>query len=189
MAKCELCNEKKGRRKCPAINKVICPSCCASKREKEIDCPPTCEYLTTGKDFKIKKDIEKAIRKGLYDIKDDIFENKDAESLFLEFESFLAKKYYENNDVNDNKIYNTVSKIYAVAADIKFEMKYTDKYEEEIITKYSELDEKFPDLSKIIKKDVLLKTLDNIKKYSGGEYADKGYLRKVHIKNGGKVFF
>ncbi len=46
--KCPLCNTRKARRQCPAKSALICPVCCATKREIEIDCPLSCAYLREG---------------------------------------------------------------------------------------------------------------------------------------------
>ncbi len=192
MPKCEICKEKKARRNCPAIGKTICPSCCASKRLKEIDCPTDCEHLTSGQDFKERKDIEKVVRTGLYAMEKDISkDNKEVVlSLISEIESFLAEEFYENIDVNDHKIYNALSKVYAFYSGKLSDIKYDDEYEEKIIKKCFELEEKFKEnLAIPQKQDILIRILDSIKKETGGTYSDKSYQRVIHIKNGGKVYF
>lgn len=45
-SRCPLCRERKGKRSCPAKGELICAHCCGTKRLVEIDCPPTCVYLT-----------------------------------------------------------------------------------------------------------------------------------------------
>lgn len=42
---CSLCGTRKARRSCPAVRRMICPTCCGTKRMKEIACPPDCVYL------------------------------------------------------------------------------------------------------------------------------------------------
>jgi len=189
MAKCELCNEKKARRECPALSKKICTFCCATKREKEIECTSDCEHLSTGKDFKKKKNIEKLVRAAFVELNEDVFKsNPDILTLISEFEKILAVKYYENNDVNDNTIYNALSKVFA-EKETKFEIKFDSEYEKEIIEKYYDLEKKYSDLDDSLKKVTVVKLLDTIKKETGGTYCDRAYLREVHIKNGGKVYF
>ena len=46
---CPLCGERKAKRACPALDKVICAVCCGTKRLVEINCPSDCVYLTTAK--------------------------------------------------------------------------------------------------------------------------------------------
>lgn len=42
---CSLCRTRKAKRSCPALGRTICSTCCGTKRQKEINCPPTCVYL------------------------------------------------------------------------------------------------------------------------------------------------
>jgi hypothetical protein len=46
---CPLCGERKAKRACPALSKLICAVCCGTKRLVEINCPSDCIYLTTAK--------------------------------------------------------------------------------------------------------------------------------------------
>jgi hypothetical protein len=41
---------RKARRACPAQNRAICAICCATKRGREINCPPDCAYLSSSRD-------------------------------------------------------------------------------------------------------------------------------------------
>jgi hypothetical protein len=43
--KCHLCEQKKAKRSCPALNNQICAHCCGEKRVLEINCPESCDYL------------------------------------------------------------------------------------------------------------------------------------------------
>jgi hypothetical protein len=47
--KCSLCDQRKGRRSCPAKQATICAQCCGEKRVLEIHCPESCEYLKIGR--------------------------------------------------------------------------------------------------------------------------------------------
>ena len=47
--RCTLCNQRKGKRYCPAKSAMICAQCCGEKRILEIDCPETCQYLRIGR--------------------------------------------------------------------------------------------------------------------------------------------
>jgi hypothetical protein len=52
--KCVLCEQKKGKRFCPAKSSLICASCCGEKRVLEIDCPESCEYLKIGREREVE---------------------------------------------------------------------------------------------------------------------------------------
>jgi len=44
--KCNVCDQRKGKRACPARGGAfICPQCCAQNRVVVFDCPPTCPFL------------------------------------------------------------------------------------------------------------------------------------------------
>ena len=43
MNPCHFCGAK-GKRQCPAVQGMICPQCCGSKRGTEISCPAGCHY-------------------------------------------------------------------------------------------------------------------------------------------------
>ncbi len=49
--RCVLCDQRKGRRNCPAKGSLICAQCCGEKRVLQISCPESCEYLKTGRKF------------------------------------------------------------------------------------------------------------------------------------------
>jgi len=51
MAKCSLCNTRKGKRNCPGLIGVICSQCCGAEREKTIKCPEDCFYLGRAKQY------------------------------------------------------------------------------------------------------------------------------------------
>ena len=53
--KCMTCNQRKGKRFCPAKNALICAQCCGEKRVLEIDCPESCEYLKIGRSREVKE--------------------------------------------------------------------------------------------------------------------------------------
>ncbi len=45
MALCTYCHQKAGKRACPALGDLICPSCCGQHRGIEIRCPISCKYF------------------------------------------------------------------------------------------------------------------------------------------------
>lgn len=42
---CRICENRKPRRYCPAVQGEICPVCCGEQREVTLDCPLDCPYL------------------------------------------------------------------------------------------------------------------------------------------------
>lgn len=46
---CPLCNQRKAKRACPALGKLVCAACCGTKRLVEISCPADCVYLVSSR--------------------------------------------------------------------------------------------------------------------------------------------
>jgi hypothetical protein len=42
---CKICQERRARRFCPAVQGDICTLCCGTEREVSLSCPLECEYL------------------------------------------------------------------------------------------------------------------------------------------------
>jgi hypothetical protein len=47
---CPLCEQRKAKRRCPALGQTICSICCGTKRRVEISCPSDCRYLTAARE-------------------------------------------------------------------------------------------------------------------------------------------
>lgn len=54
MAKCVRCGQRKGKRRCPALDGDICTLCCGTERGESIDCPETCAYWTGKHDTRTR---------------------------------------------------------------------------------------------------------------------------------------
>jgi len=46
---CPLCSTRPAKRRCPALDREICPVCCGTKRLVEIRCPDDCVYLASAR--------------------------------------------------------------------------------------------------------------------------------------------
>src|ERR1041385_4873087 len=72
MANCPLCSQRAAKRYCPAVAEQICPVCCGTKREIEVDCPSSCPYLKASRSYESEKpvpDPELAAKAGQYDMR------------------------------------------------------------------------------------------------------------------------
>jgi len=45
MSKCLHCQQRKGKRPCPALRGVICSACCGQHRGRQIQCPLDCQFF------------------------------------------------------------------------------------------------------------------------------------------------
>jgi hypothetical protein len=57
MATCPLCSVRSAKRYCPAKDVQICPVCCGTKREIEIDCPSSCAHLKASRSYELDKPV------------------------------------------------------------------------------------------------------------------------------------
>ncbi len=64
MARCSRCNNRKGKRHCPALDNPICSLCCGENRVIRIDCPEDCSYLETGEEYQKERRMVKAVSSG-----------------------------------------------------------------------------------------------------------------------------
>ena len=60
MPKCVLCETRKPRRHCPAVNGDICPQCCGTSREVTLECPFDCDYLREARIHEKLADVDPA---------------------------------------------------------------------------------------------------------------------------------
>ncbi|MCD5407681.1 hypothetical protein LR090_00165 [Candidatus Bipolaricaulota bacterium] len=46
--RCPLCGQRLGERRCPALDALICSTCCGTHRGKALGCPTGCTYLVAA---------------------------------------------------------------------------------------------------------------------------------------------
>ena len=103
MPKCALCETRKPRRHCPAVNGEICPQCCGTSREVKLVCPLDCDYLR-----------EARIHEKLIDVDPSTFPHQDVkiterflveqEPLLMAAAAALAEGALEANNAYDSDV-------------------------------------------------------------------------------------
>ena len=187
MAKCGSCLTKKGKRYCAPLDKIICPSCCAEKRVKEINCNEDCRYLE-GVNFQEKRAEEREfallmnnVGHGQYD---DIFQDPAVALMANEIETFVRNIYIDQAiRITDTTVYEAFKTIYA----IHFQGKQIEENQLNEITKQllglfnsnSVLWKTNMDEEKV--GQVFLRLMVSIKNMSGGRMGEYGYLN--YLKN------
>lgn len=102
--KCVLCDQKKGKRFCPAKNGLICPQCCGEKRVLELDCPENCEYLKAGRDHEVD-DYGRRLRAMDPDIAGVLREALGAhQDVVARLEYVLARERLSDRNLTDNDV-------------------------------------------------------------------------------------
>ena len=116
MAKCWLCSERKAKRYCSPLNKVICPLCCATNRLKKIDCNADCRYLA-GVAFQKKRAEEKEFSELMNQVPhgehDDIFKQPPVAFMAYEIESFMRDVCVKGEvRITDKIVYEAYKNVY-----------------------------------------------------------------------------
>jgi len=105
MSKCIYCHERKGKRPCPALQGVICSSCCGTARIVSITCPPDCIYLDSNLEYQQKRtgDVFERSRKTLYR---NLLETKGdkAAEVFYFLEAVTFKHFHNRREGQDGEV-------------------------------------------------------------------------------------
>jgi len=186
MAKCASCGEKKGNRFCPGLNVSICSLCCGAKREKEISCLESCQYLKREKDYQLSREIDKKISSDLQAESSDIFDMEEGAAFVMPMERFFIDQFYHDQEVNDIRIYEALTKIYAFQKGITPALEGESKTEELIFKKFSEVNQRFSNLSDGLKARAILRIIKSIRSSSGSALGNRNYLEMIYSQHTGK---
>ena len=186
MAKCSSCGERKGNRFCPGLNANICSLCCGTKREKEIHCLESCQYLKSGKDYQLGRKIDKRISSDLHAETTDVFGTDEAAAFVMPLERFFIVQFYHDKEVSDLRIIESLRKIYAFQKGIIPALKGENRTEELILLKFREVNRKFFNLSDDLKARAILRIIKSIRSSSGGALGNRNYLEMIYSQHTGK---
>ncbi len=186
MAKCTSCGQRKGNRLCPGLTASICSLCCGTKREKEILCVGDCEYLQKGKDYQLGREIDKRINSDLRAEKTDVFEIDEVAEFAMVLERFFIDRFYDDKGVKDSDISGALTKIYVFQKGIIRVLEGENKFEEQIIKKFNEMNEQFSTLSGDLRARVILRIIKSIRSSSGGALGNRNYLDMIYSQHTGK---
>lgn len=177
--KCLSCQKTKGKRICPALNGLICSVCCGTKRQKGIKCPDNCQYLETGLQNQMKKEITKRMKEVFPSEEYDVFKNgRVAIELATPFETYLSERFYADSSVNDDDIYDFLSKVYMFLTKEIPDLRIEKPFEKEIFEKLN-LIFGASDLSDELKSKTILRILLSISNISGGIFGNRNYLKFI----------
>jgi hypothetical protein len=186
MAKCGSCGERKGNRFCPGLNASVCSLCCGTKREKEILCLESCEYLKKGKDYQLDREIIKKISSDLHAESADVFDIDEVAAFVMPMERFLVDRFYRDKGVVDHHIYEAFVKIYAFQTKMIPELKGEDGAEELIFKKFDEVNMMVSNLSEELRKRAILRIIKSIRSSSGSVLGNRNYLEMIYSQHTGK---
>jgi len=175
MAKCILCNKKiKFSRNCPALNEIICSTCCGSKKESEIQCINSCSQLIEGKLKENKKQVMQLVKESFNSEFEDIYRDENILRLVAPFEQFIFKKYYNHSEIIDEFISDCYTKIY-YSLEEKGSIYTFNEIEKDIFDEFSRIakETKMPIESQ---KLILIRMMKSVDSMTGGIFGNRMYL-------------
>lgn len=182
MAKCWLCSNRKAKRYCSPLDKVICPICCATSRLKKIDCNADCHYLA-GAAYQKKRAEEKEFSELMNHVPhgehDDIFKQPPVALMAYEIESFIRDVYVKGNiRITDKIVYEAYKNVYvAHFKEEPIEENQLDELTKALLDLYNRSIDiwKFNMVEEKIGQ-VFLRLMISVKNMSGGRMGEFGYL-------------
>jgi len=186
MGKCLTCEERKGNRFCPAVNGNICSLCCGTKRQKDIECPPSCDYLIKGTEYQLDRDITRKINADLHTESEDVFQMEEVIPFVTSMERFFVDQFYHNREVNDDHIHESLKKIYAFQTGKLPVLGAENGIEKAIFEKFHEVDRKAKNLGESLKAAAILRIIKSIRSSSGGVLGNRNYIEMIYSQHTGK---
>lgn len=180
MAKCILCNKKiKFSRNCPALNEVICSTCCGSKKGSEIQCDNSCNYLIEGQIKENKKQILQLVKESFNSEFEDIYNDDKMLRLVEPFEQYIFLKYYNNNDITDGFLSDCYTKIY-YSLDGRGNIYTFNEIEKEIFDEFRRIAKK-SEMPIESQKLILIRMMKSVDNMTGGMFGDRMYLELLRF--------
>lgn len=99
------CQQRKGKRSCPALTGMICSQCCGGHRITSISCPTSCVFLGTNDDYQQKRAagrFELERRTFYRELLD--FGGERATEIFYVFEALAFRFFQERRDAQDAEV-------------------------------------------------------------------------------------
>jgi len=184
MTKCALCNQNKAKRFCAGISGTICSFCCGTKREKEIICFHSCEYLKQGKKYQNSRIVSKLVNENFNEKAEDIYQDDSNNELISKFtfplETFFIEQFYNDSSISDNDIYTALEKLYLYRLGTIKELEPSNQCQKLIFAKFENLNEKTKLISGDLKNKAILRILKSIKNVSGGVFGNRNYMEVVY---------
>lgn len=175
MAKCVLCNKKiKFSRKCPALNETICSACCGSRKESEIQCTDSCNYLVEGQIKENKKQIMQLVKQSFNSESQEIYTDKKVIQLVGPFELHIFENYYNHKAVTDEFMSDCYTKIY-YSLDGKGGIYTFDEIEKDIYDEFTRIASE-TNTPIELQKFILIRMMKSVANMSGSIFGNRMYL-------------
>ncbi len=112
MSKCVFCQNRKGKRSCPALQGFICSQCCGEHRLGDIACHSDCSYLDTNVEYQQKRvgDRFEQDRNALYRELLELGGDKAAKIFYL-LEATIFKHFHNRQEGQDGEVIGAIQSL------------------------------------------------------------------------------
>ncbi len=176
---CKFCG-KKARRYCVSLDDSICSKCCWTKRNNEVNCNNSCEYLW-WEDVRMEREIEKLVKSTFKSEEDDIFQNN-PESITVAswLESFFISYNWEVDVLYDEKIKSGLIKLYAFVSWLRNSLTPDNDFEKSMIQMWKVIESwSAKEISTEIKWLAILRLLHSIDSFTWWVLWSKWYITMI----------
>lgn len=100
---CVYCEDRKGKRECPALGGYICSRCCGEHRGSEISCPADCRYFQKHEQYQQSKEAE-PYREAWVELNQDLLEERRSNKKILDALTMLETLVYYRYEVKEDNL-------------------------------------------------------------------------------------
>ena len=111
MAKCAVCQAKKGKRNCPALAAAICSTCCGTQRQRQIDCPDDCPFLGAARQYRGQKDSQRRLAAFDRELRSIIGNETAYQGMLHNIEFMIYRAYRNQADFTDAEVAEALTHI------------------------------------------------------------------------------
>ncbi len=186
MAKCPSCNQRKAQRPCPALGQSICSLCCGSKRQKEIACEPTCQYLQAGTQYQLAREVKSLVHTTFRSQDDDVFAIPEVAEYASHIERAFVEHLYPDQHIVDMEIHEALGRLYLLQTGKLASLEPRNRCEQVVFQAFADADAACPDLDEELKAKTVLRIMRSVEKATGRALGPRNYLEMIYSQFTGK---
>ena len=177
MSKCAHCQQRKGKRACPALDGMICSQCCGAHRITQISCPASCVFLEANDDYQQKRvgGLFELERRTFYRQLLD-FGGERATEIFYVFEALAFRYFQDRRDAQDSEVLEGIQSLRRSFSLIQIPESGLPAFGEELRKEFKVFGER-QQLEPTMVTEVLDRAQGFVQEFSGGGLRSNRFLR------------
>jgi hypothetical protein len=190
MSLCVYCQQRKGKRSCPALGGLICSPCCGVHRIVRVPCPSDCAYLDSGNAYQQKRlgDQFMPVRQDFYRELGELGGNK-ALALFNLIEVVTFSYFEGRRDGQDAEVVAGIQSLRRMLSPLHVPSTPTPVFAEHLKKEYETFKKHNPEqmADSSAAPEILDRAIHFISNFSGKDFQSRrflgglaGYLKAYH---------